>query len=197
MSKKTKSILVFVAVTLLTALVIGVFSWATSGFRDWDFSELSVENRNPKNLISLADYDDDLFEKGHTTERGGTFLANGDGSITISQIEYADAFANYEDTTVVFAKVLLNPGTYTFTGAPKGSVGTYTLIADWNLKDADGEVAVARRAYSDFSGACMIQLENRQEVVLSIFIDNEYSCQDVTVYPVINEGKDPVDFYLD
>ncbi len=192
MKNKTKQIIAYVAIILVASLIVGFVSYLSQGFRDWDVQGwFTQDERNPDNLIALKYYDQMLVEKGLHTLRGGDFVVNTDGSISFTQSKKGTATVDGA-TTVEFTTLTLNPGTYTYTGAPKGSDTTYKLIATYTTPDGVDVLVNA-----DFVGNTFY-LNAQTEVTFSLVVADSFTSDEpVTVYPMLVVGDEAGEFYID
>lgn len=179
-----KTILIAIVACLLVAVLVGVLANVTGGFRNWDVSTWNEKERNPENLLKLTSYVDDR----EFLEDGTKIEIQPDGSITFTQSAES---ANGNATFFEFAKVTLNPGTYTYTGSPDGTSASYKLIADY-VFDEGGAV---RRVNADNTGSRTFTLNEKTEVSFKLFIADNYTGS-ATVYPTLAKGEDAIDFYL-
>lgn len=185
-----KTILIAIVACLLVAVLVGVLANVTGGFRNWDVKTWNEKERNPENLLKLTSYVDDR----EFLENGTKIEIQPDGSLTFTQPAESE---NGNSTFFEFATLTLNPGTYTYTGSPDGSVTTYKLIADYTHDGNEeiGSIPIDRRVYSDNTGSRTFTLDEKTEVSFKLFIADNYTGS-ATVYPTLAKGEDAIDFYL-
>ena len=172
-TRKTKNFLIIVAAILVTVITLSVLGSLSDGFSNWDTSTWQLRDRNKENLLSgkFTDYN---------PGNGITAKAKDDGTIILDG-EYVGS----ESSVVIPVEVVaLSEGTYTFTGAPKGSTGTYNLQLVY-----DGKTV-----YSDFDG-CTFKLESAASVTVQIVVYPKVEINNVTIRPVIVAGDEAGDFY--
>ena len=185
-----KTILIAVVACLLVAVLVGVLANVTGGFRNWDVKTWNEKERNPENLLKLTSYVDDR----EFLEDGTKIEIQPDGSLVLTQPAESE---NGSPTYFEFAKLTLNPGTYTYTGSPDGTATTYKLIADYTHDKGgeSGSIPVDVRVNADNSGSRTFTLETKTEVSFKLFIADTFAGS-ATVYPTLADGEKAIDFYL-
>lgn len=176
MKKTTKNFLVWTA--LILALVIGLGA-LTSGFTVWKPDDIKTKfekKRNEDNLITLEDIE---LKSGKSSNSDVIYEVDENGVVTLNGQASAQ-----ED--LVYAKVVLAAGTYTFTGAPRSSNKSYILGL---RKTGTTDVPSPR---SD-TGSFVVATSTSYDVVIRVMEDCVFN--GVEILPVIVEGSTAGEFY--
>lgn len=150
----------------------------SNGFENWDVAEWTVRERNADNLLS-GNFTD--YNKGN----GITATADNNGVITLKG-EYV---GDEEKIVIPVQNVVLNPGTYTISGAPNGSVKTYHIQVKY-VNQSGAELY----AVSDFDDSTFI-LDTNQAVEVSIVVYPNCEIKRGTIKPVLVEGTEIGEFF--
>lgn len=175
MRYKTKRIITVVALILICVTATSLIGSLSGGFTK-KLSEWSLRDRNPDNLLSgnFTDYNGgDGFTV--TSRSDGTLVLNGEYLVDGSQ-------------TVTIQTLTLSAGTYTLSGAPKGGNYTYYL----QVSNTSGVLAKGD-GFDSADGT--FTLSSSGSVTVSLVVNSGVEYKNVVIRPVLNEGKEAVDFY--
>ncbi len=171
----TKIIIASVAVFLVAVTVCAFLGNISDGFTNWE--DATLVERNSSNLLT-GEFDD--FNDGN----GVKATVRKDGSIILSG-ENLTSF----NLVIPVETVNLSAGTYTLSGAPKGSNLSYHISA----KYTDGSGAT-KTAISDFSNKTFT-IVGQQNVEISIVVTSKTSVDNVVLRPVLVKGTETGEFY--
>lgn len=171
----TKIIIASIAVLLVAVAACSFLGSISDGFTNWE--DATLVERNSANLLTGKFTD---FNDGN----GVNATARKDGSIILSGKNLTDA-----DLVIPVETLNLAAGTYTLSGAPKGSNLSYHIVA----KYTDGSDAV-QTAISDFSNKTFT-IVGQQNVEISIVVTAKTSVNNVLLRPVLVSGNEIGDFY--
>lgn len=179
MSRKTKRIITYVGIILAAVLVCSFVGKISGGFTK-DVEDWQLRERNEDNLLKGTSFED--YDNGD----GITLEAKKDGTIVID----GTYLGKEENIVIPVESVNLGAGTYTLSGAAKGSNYTYYVRAEY--KDANGASVYA---VGDFANTATFTLTSAQQVNISIVIFPEVEFNNVNVRPVLVVGNEAGDFY--
>lgn len=171
----TKIVIMGVVVLLVAIAACSFLGSISDGFTNWE--DATLVERNSSNLLTGKFTD---FNDGN----GVKATARKDGSIILDGKNLTE-----NDLVIPVETVSLTAGTYTLSGAPKGSNVTYHMVA----KYTDGNGAV-QTAISDFSNKTFT-IVGQQNVEISIVVTAETSVNNVLLRPVLVSGSEIGDFY--
>ena len=170
-----KTIGIIVLVVLLCTCILGVIGKVTKGFTDF---ELRVPNE--KNLIQVDNYSTTLEDK---REDGLSIEVNDDGVIAITGENETES-----DIEITICDLTLKADEYTLSANAKGvDDKTYYLKA----VDTTNDVTVI--VDSDDSETFKVEAEGTYSIIIVVCAGEEIN---TTFKPVLNEGDEPVDFYV-
>lgn len=171
----TKIVIMGVVVLLVAIAACSFLGNISDGFTNWE--DATLVERNSSNLLTGKFTD---FNDGN----GVRATARKDGSIILNGKNLTDA-----DLVIPVETVNLAAGTYTLSGAPKGSNLSYHIVA----KYTDGSGAT-QTAISDFSNKTFT-IVGQQNVEISVVVTAETSVNNVLIRPVLVAGSEAGDFY--
>ena len=177
MSRKTKRILTSALTIVLAVALCGTLGFVTKGFTERDPENWIIRERNELNLFDNTRLDDKTITDG----TGITVTMKKDGSVVVDGKSGAT-----EATTIELGEVTLEPGTYTFTSGYK-KAGLYSMYLKLQM---DGSFKTA-----DFDGHDNIVITSETTATVELVINPDVDFNNVTLYPVIAEGTEHVDFY--
>ena len=173
-SKSNKKMIITIVASVLAAVTLVGVLGQTFGLFNKDLKDITLRDRNEDNVITLdnitlEEYDDGNGVKA-TVEKDGRVKLSGKSETS-------------NDIKIEYAKLELAPGEYTLVGAPKGSNGSYHLVADYNGKEY----------ISDFNNN-KFTVTAKATVTISIVVKPDTLVY-ATLYPVLYTGADEVSFY--
>lgn len=171
----TKIIIASIAVVIVAITACAFLGSISDGFTNWD--DATLFERNTANILSGKFTD---FNDGN----GVKATARKDGSIILNGKNLTD-----NDIVIPVETVNLSAGTYTLSGASKGSNVTYHIVA----KYVDGSGAT-QTAISNFSNKTFT-IVNAQDVEISIVVTAKQSVNNVLLRPVLVAGNEIGEFY--
>lgn len=174
--KRTKQMVVWTVFVLAIVIALGAL---TSGFTVWKPDDIKTKfekKRNPDNLITLEDI---TLKSGKSSASDVIYEVDENGVVTLNGQASAQ-----ED--IVYAKIVLPAGTYTFTGAPYSSNKTYLLGL---RKTGTTDVPNPRSE----SGAFQVTTSATYDVIIRVMEDCAFN--NVEILPVIVEGDTAGEFY--
>ena len=177
MSKKTKKILTNIGVILIAVALCSTFGFMTKGFTERDPQNWIVRERNDQNLFDNTRTEDKVISDG----TGIAVTLKKDGSVIVDGKSGAS-----EATSIELGEVTLKPGTYTFTSGYK-KAGLYSMYLKLDL---GGSYKTA-----DFDGNDNIVITSETTATVVLVISPDVDFNHATIYPVIAEGTEGVDFY--
>ncbi len=176
MSRSTKRMFVWTAFVLALVIGLGVL---TSGFTSWkpdDIKNKFEKKRNEDNLIISEVVD---LKTGKSTVSDVRYEVDENLVVTLNGVASAQ-----ED--IVYGKIVLPAGTYSFTGAPESTNKTYLL----GLRKTGTTGDLTTR--SDM-GAFTVASSTTYDIVIRVM--ENCSFNDVKIYPVIVKGATPGEFW--
>ncbi len=175
MRYKTKRILTVVAMLLICVAATSLIGSVSGGFTK-KINEWTLRDRNPDNLLT-----------GKFSEYNGgdgfTVTSRSDGTLVLDG-EYLASGTQ----TVTVETVTLSAGTYTLSGAPKGGNYTYYLQVT-----SDSNVLAKGDGFDSTDGT--FTLSSSGTVTVSLVVSSGVEYKNVLIRPVLNEGKEAIDFY--
>ena len=174
----TKIVIMGVVVLLVAIAACSFLGNISNGFTNWE--DATLRQRNEDNLLSGKTFES--YDNGD----GITLEAKKDGTIVID----GTYLGKEENIVIPVETVNLGAGTYTLSGAAKGSNYTYYIRAEY--KDANGTSVYA---VGDFANTATFTLTSSQSVNISIVIFPEVEFNHVNVRPVLVVGNEAGDFY--
>ncbi len=177
MSRTTKKILTYAAVILIAVTLCGTLGFVTKGFTERDPQNWVIRERNELNLFDNTRLEDKEISDG----TGIVVTLKKDGSVVVDGKSGAS-----EATNIELGEVTLKPGTYTFTSGYK-KAGLYSMYLKLDL---GGSFKTA-----DFDGNDNIVITSETTATVVLVISPDVDFNNATLYPVIAEGTESVDFY--
>ena len=179
MSRKTKRIITYIGIVLVAVLVCSFVGKISGGFTK-DIEDWQIRERNEANLLKGTSFE--KYDNGD----GITLEAKKDGTIVVD----GTYLGNDENIVIPVESVNLGAGTYTLSGAAKGSNYTYYIRAEY--KDANGTSVYA---VGDFANTATFTLTSSQNVSISIVVFPEVEFNNLYIRPVLVVGNEAGDFY--
>ena len=170
-----KKILIYVALVLVSVLLVSGLGFMTKGFTEKSPENWTVRERNELNLFDNTQKEAKEWNQG----TGITVTMNKDGSVKVNGTHGGSEAVNIE-----LGEITLEAGTYTFTSGYK-STGLYTMYLKLVLSDGFKT--------ADFGDDIVLDKQETAKVVLVICPDTKFN--NVTLYPVIAKGTEAVSFY--
>ena len=176
---KSKAVKI-IALVMVAVLALGALSYFSGGIAaDW-----FDRQRNPDNLITMDDYI--VTDQVKRTE-GITLDVDELGGLTVN----GSLDTSYQIEIDVI-ELVLEPGTYTLTGAPDAATANYCLVAKW--VDSNG---ATQNWLGDFTAGRTKTFTEEVSLKILVRIQPGYEFDDVEILPVLSKGKTPVEFYND
>ena len=170
-----KTIGIIVLIVVLCTGILGIIGACTKGFTDFE-----VRVPNEDNLIQADDYKSTLEDK---REDGLKLEVNDDGVIAITGENKTEA-----DVEITICDVVLKADEYTLSANAKGvDDKTYYLKA----VDSTNDVSIV--VDTDKSETFEVTTEGTYSIIIVVCAGEEIN---TTFKPVLNEGDEPVDFYV-
>lgn len=173
MKKSTRNLIITAAAVILVVVTLGML---TSGFQNWKLSEIKdnalekiIKERNPDNLIETV-----ALETAKDPTSDVNFKVDKYGRVKLSGTASADS-------TVVYATVTLDPGTYYLTGDDEGSSNKTEYLAIF-----DGSNHLTARADM---GAFTVASEATYTIAIVVFEDAQFG-YGVEIAPVLSIAED-------
>lgn len=177
MSRKMKSILKSAGIIAICVALCATLGFATKGFTERNPEDWIVRERNDLNLFDNTRLSDETIKDGTglvvTMKKDGSVIVDGKSGAT-------------EATVIELGEVTLKPGTYTFTSGYK-KAGLYSAYLKLQM---DGSFKTA-----DFDGHDNIVITSETTATVELVINPDVDFNHATLYPVIAEGSESVDFY--
>ena len=150
------------------------------------FDEVLSE-RNAENLVTLDAY----TAKDRVTPHGVSFTVDDDGVITVDGGFTKDEDDLYDYVDFEFASIVLEQGTYCFSGNNYTGDAKIELIGVY--VDADD---VTQVWISDYTDSKVMTFDKKTNVTLKVRVYSGYDADNCKIFPTIVTGKKDGDFYV-